>query len=252
MSSWSWLWQDGNLTFLLEGFVVNLELALIAGVLSLLVGAVLGVGTLSRRRWLRVPVTLWVDFWRNLPALFILLYLLLVLPSSWGDAWASVAPHVLTGSVRSDRALAAILGLTVYNSASIAEIVRAGIQSIPSGQILAARSLGLSRTKVTLLISLPQGLRNMTPATVSQLVSLIKDTSLVSILALADVLGNAGILTSFNFFGDSAPYLQVFTVVAAMFICVNFALSSLSRFLESRTGIGASKAKVSGLEDQAV
>lgn len=91
----------------------------------------------------------------------------------------------------------------------------------------------------------------MTPATVSQLVSLVKDTSLVSILALADVLGNAGILTSFSFFGGSAPYLQVFAVVAVLFIAVNFTLSSLSRFLESRTGIGARKVRVGGLEDQA-
>ena len=102
-------------------------------------------------------------------------------------------------------------------------------------------------------VILPQGLRRMVPATVSQLITLNKDTTLVSIIAIQEVMKNGRIVSSFNFFGGvPAPVLQVFIVVGAFFVIVNLALSRLSRRLEirERQRTGTTLRRVGGLEDQ--
>jgi ABC-type amino acid transport system permease subunit len=152
--------------------------------------------------------------------------------------------------------LAAILGLVLYNSAMIAEIMRAGIQSLDRGQNEAARGLGMTYAQSMRFVVLPQGLRRMVPATVSQLITLNKDTTLVSIVAIQEVMRNGRILAGFGFFGGvTAPILQVFILVGLMFIAVNLTLSRLSRRLEIRerkfTKVGEVK-RVVGVEDQAV
>ena len=152
--------------------------------------------------------------------------------------------------------LAAILGLVLYNSAVLAEIMRAGILSLDRGQNEAARALGMSYGQSMRHVVLPQGLRRMVPATVSQLITLNKDTTLVSIVAIQEVVRHGRILTGTNFFGGvPAPILQVFLVIGALFIIVNLALSRLSRRLEvvesKRTAVGDVK-RVRGLEEQAV
>jgi ABC-type amino acid transport system permease subunit len=131
--------------------------------------------------------------------------------------------------------LAAILGLVLYNSAVIAEIMRAGILSLDRGQNEAARALGMSYRQSMRHVVLPQGLRRMVPATVSQLITLNKDTTLVSIVAIQEVMRHGRIITGFNFFGGvQAQILQVFLFIGALFIVVNLTLSRLSRRLEIR------------------
>ena len=130
---------------------------------------------------------------------------------------------------------AAILGLVLYNSAVLAEIMRAGIQSLDRGQGEAARALGMTYRQSMRFVILPQGLRRMVPATVSQLITLNKDTTLVSIVAIQEVMRHARIVTGFNFFGGvQAPILQVFLFVGLLFVIVNLTLSRLSRRLEVR------------------
>ncbi len=149
--------------------------------------------------------------------------------------------------------LAALLGLVLYNSAVLAEIMRAGIQSLDRGQREAAEALGLSYRQTMRLVILPQGLRRMVPATVSQLITLNKDTTLVSIIAIPEVMRHGRIVTVFNFFGGvEAPLLQVFIFVGALFIIVNLLLSRLSRRLEirERRRTGTTVKRVTGLEDQ--
>jgi His/Glu/Gln/Arg/opine family amino acid ABC transporter permease subunit len=251
---WDWLFSGRSFVFLLEGLAVNLEMAVIAMVLSLIVGLLLALGRISKNPLLSKPVGVWIDVWRNLPLIFILLYLFLALPEWFKDAWERSAPGFLPEAFQSGQIAAAILGLTLYNSAVIAEIMRAGIQSLERGQGEAAAALGLPYWKSMRLIILPQGLRRMVPATVSQLITLNKDTTLAFIIGFQEVGRHGRILASCQPFtcGTTIPFLQVFLVIGAMFVLINFLLSRLSKRLEirqrERTGVVIERA--TGLEDQ--
>ena len=254
--NWEWVTSGNNLRFLLEAFLINLEIAAIAMVLSLIAGLLLALGRLARLRPLSMAAGAWVDVWRNLPLIFIMLYAFLAAPESWARAWEDNAPGFLPEALQSGRVFAGILALVLYNSAVLAEIMRAGILSMERGQADAAKALGLTYWETMRLVILPQGLRRMVPATVSQLITLNKDTTLVSIIAIQEVMRHGRIVTSFNFFGGvEAPVLQVFIFVGVLFIIVNLTLSRLSRRLEirerKRTAVGTVK-RVRGLEEQAV
>jgi aspartate/glutamate/glutamine transport system permease protein len=234
-SNWEWLVTGNNLRFILEGLAVNLEIAIISMVLSLIVGLALALLRLVRVKPVSVAAGVWIDVWRNLPLIFIILYLALTIPSSWRNAWEDVIPSWFPEGLQSGRVLAAIIGLVLYNSAVLAEIMRAGIQSLDRGQNEAARALGMTYRQSMRRVVLPQGLRRMVPATVSQLITLNKDTTLVSIIAIQEVMRHGRIVTGFNFFGGvPAPVLQVFLFIGVLFILINLTLSRLSRRLEVR------------------
>ena len=233
--NWEWLFYENNARFILEGLLVNIEIALISMVLSLIVGLALALGRLSRWKPLSVAAGVWVDVWRNLPLIFIILYLALTIPTSWDNAWEDAIPSWFPAGLQSGAVLAAILGLVLYNSAVLAEIMRAGILSLDRGQAEAARALGMSYRQSMRFVVLPQGLRRMVPATVSQLITLNKDTTLVSIVAIQEVMRHGRIVTGFNFLGGPpAPILHVFLFIGLLFIAVNLTLSRLSRRLEVR------------------
>jgi His/Glu/Gln/Arg/opine family amino acid ABC transporter permease subunit len=251
--NWEWLITGNNLRFILEGFAVNLQVAAIAMVFSLLFGLLLALARISRLPIVSVPAGIWVDVWRNLPLIFIILYLALAMPESWRDAYESNVPGFLPEALESGRVLAALLALVLYNSAVLAEIMRSGILSLERGQSEAAAALGLTYRQSMRFVILPQGLRRMVPATVSQLITLNKDTTLVSIIAIQEVMRHGRIVTSSGFFGGvQAPILQVFVFVGLLFIAVNLTLSRLSRRLEirERERTGTTVQRVSGLEDQ--
>ncbi len=254
--NWEWVTTGNNLRFLLEGFLVNLEIAAIAIVFALVFGLLLALLRLSRFRPLSVAAGVWVDVWRNLPLIFIILYLFLASPPSWTEAYEDAAPDFLPEALQSGRVFAGLLALVLYNSAVIAEIMRAGILSLDRGQGEAAASLGLTYPQQLRHVILPQGLRRMVPATVSQLITLIKDTTLVSIIAIQEVMRHGRSLTSgFGAFtGEDvqAPVLQVFIFIGVLFVIVNYSLSRLSRRLEvrERKRTGGTATPVRGLEDQ--
>jgi His/Glu/Gln/Arg/opine family amino acid ABC transporter permease subunit len=251
--NWEWVTTGNNVRFILEGFLVNLQIALIAMVFSLIVGLALALGRISRVRVVSVAAGVWIDVFRNLPLIFLILYLALAMPRSWRETYEDVAPDFLPEVLQTGRVFAALLALVLYNSAVLAEIMRAGIQSLDRGQGEAAAALGLSYTQSMRLVILPQGLRRMVPATVSQLITLNKDTTLVSIIAIQEVMRHGRIVTGFNFFGGvQAPVLQVFIFIGLLFIAVNLALSRLSRRLELREQrrTGTTVRPVSGAEDQ--
>jgi aspartate/glutamate/glutamine transport system permease protein len=252
---WEWLTTGNNFRFILEGFAVNLEIALIAIVFSLIVGLALALLRLSKVRAISVAAGIWIDVFRNLPLIFLILYLALAMPESWRNWYEDAAPGFLPDVLETGRVFAALLALVLYNSAVLAEIMRAGIQSLDRGQGEAASALGLSYAQSMRLVILPQGLRRMVPATVSQLITLNKDTTLVSIIAIQEVVRHGRIVTGFNFFGGvQAPILQVFIFIGVLFVIVNFALSRLSRRLEirERERTGGSLRPVGGAEDQAI
>jgi His/Glu/Gln/Arg/opine family amino acid ABC transporter permease subunit len=252
--NWEWLITGNNARFILEGFMINLEIAIIAMLFSLVVGLLLALGRLSRNPVLSFAAGVWVDVFRNLPLIFLILYLALALPGSWRDAWEENVPGWAPEAYQSGFVFAALVALVLYNSAVIAEIMRAGILSLSRGQSEAAQALGLSYRQSMRFVILPQGLRRMVPATVSQLITLNKDTTLVSIIAITEVMRRGRIVTSSNFFAEvQAPVLHVFLFIGFLFVVVNYALSRLSRLLEiretERTG-SAPKVEVRGLEEQ--
>jgi glutamate transport system permease protein len=251
--NWEWLTSGSNLKFILEGFLVNLEIAIIAMVFSLIFGLLLALGSLSKNGLLAALSRIWVDVWRNLPLLFILLGFALALPSALFQAWERMVGDSVPIAFQSGRIVAAILGLVIYNSAVMAEIMRAGILSLERGQGEAAAALGLPYWKSMRLVILPQGLRRMVPATVSQLITLNKDTTLVSIVAIREVLKHTKTVVNANpFLGDfvKAPPLQAYLVVGLLFVTVNLALSRLSKRLEMKQQGQGGTVKVTGLEDQ--
>ena len=252
--NWEWVWTGNNLKFLLEGFLVNLEIALIGIVFSLIFGLLLALMRISNRRLISIPAGLWVDMWRNLPLILIILYLALAVPTSWRQAYIDAIPDFFPEALQDELVLGALLGLILYNSAVLCEIMRSGILSLDRGQREAAASIGLTYVQQMRFVILPQGLRRMVPATVSQLITLNKDTTLVTIIAIPEVIGRAGSITgAAGFFGGvSAPILQVFLMVGLLFVVVNFTLSRLSRRLEirERRRTGTTLRRVSGLEDQ--
>jgi ABC-type amino acid transport system permease subunit len=222
--------------------------------LSLIVGLLLALMRTSKRRVISFPAGIWVDVWRNLPLILIILYLALAVPSSWRQSYADAIPDFFPEALQDELVLGALLGLVLYNSAVFCEIMRSGILSLDRGQREAAASLGLTYLQQMRFVVLPQGLRRMVPATVSQLITLNKDTTLVSIIAIPEVIGHAGSITSAaSFQGDvQAPILQVYIMVGILFVIVNLALSRLSRRLEirERRRTGTTLRRVGGLEDQ--
>jgi His/Glu/Gln/Arg/opine family amino acid ABC transporter permease subunit len=255
--NWEWLFSGNNLRFLLKGFWVNVQIALVAMVLSLVFGLLLALLRLATRRIVSIAAGLWIDVWRNLPLIFIILYLALSIPEAWREAYEDAVPTWLPEAFQSPFFLAAVAGLTLYNSAVLAEIMRAGIVSLEKGQGEAAAAIGLRHWQAMRLVVLPQGLRRMVPATVSQLITLMKDTTLVSILGIQEVMRHARIVTAtsgspFIGTGVDAPLLQVFLTVGIMFVVVNLTLSRLSRRLEvrERSVTGVEVERVAGVEDQ--
>ena len=259
--NWEWLWTSNNVKFLLEGFLINLQIAAIAMVLALLIGLTLALLSLAKITPLRLVAKGWVDLFRNLPLIFLILYLALSLPESIKRSWEDNSPDFLPDVLQGQLVLAGIMGLVLYNSAVLAEIMRAGILSLDRGQTEAAKALGLSYKERMRHVILPQGLRRMVPATVSQLITLNKDTTLVSIIAIQEVVRSGRVLsqTAGNpFVGGSdiqAPILQVMIFIGLLFVITNYALSRLSRRLEvreSRRTAAAGKVEVLGVEELGV
>lgn len=255
--NWEWLFSGRNLTYILEGFLINLQVAVVAMLFSLVVGLFLALGSLAKRPWLNLITRVWVDVWRNLPLLYIMLGLALVLPPAMFRGWESIAPPFLPAAYQEGRIVAGILGLVAYNSAVVGEIMRAGIVSLERGQGDAAAALGLPYWRSMRLIILPQGLRRMVPATVSQLITLNKDTTLLFIIGIREAVRHGKTVTNANPFTPEfvkGPPLQVFFVIGMMFIIVNLALSRLAARLEvkQREKTGTEIEKLAGTEDQVV
>ncbi|MBA9027044.1 amino acid ABC transporter permease [Peribacillus huizhouensis] len=202
-----------HLTFLLNGFWLTLKMAFIAIILSFILGGV--VGTL---RFAKIPVlsqvlAVIVEIIRNLPLLLIIFFTFFALPEI---------------GIKFKEVPAAIIALTIFEAAMLSEIIRSGLNSIDKGQMEAARSSGLSYFQALWHIILPQALRRMVPPTVSQFISLLKDTSLAVVISVPELTHQAQIV-----YGQKIGYLvPTLLVVMLMYFVVNFTLSILSRRLE--------------------
>ena len=179
-------------------------------------GLLIGVCRLSKRVWLRAPAMVYIEIIRGTPLLMVIFWFYFLAPVIMGRSlpdWQS-----------------AIIALIVFTSAYIAEIVRAGVLSLPKGQMEAARGSGLSHVQTMIHIILPQALFNMVPSFVNQFVSLTKDTSLAYIIGVSELTKTA---TQVNSRTMKAPF-EIFITVAALYFVVCFVLTELSRRLETK------------------
>ena len=198
-----------------EGLRNTLQAAAYALVLALVLGVVLAFGRLSQQWFVRLPAVGIIEFFRGVPLLLLILGLFLAYPQ-------------VTGS-RLPALWALVIGLTLYNGAVIAEIVRAGILSIPKGQSEAAYAIGLGRGATLRLVLVPQAVRVMLPALISQLVVLLKDTSLGFVIGYAELLRISGRLVQ-----TLDNPIQMYVAVALVYIVINSCLSALAGYVERR------------------
>ncbi|MEV5985628.1 amino acid ABC transporter permease [Streptomyces sp. NPDC052051] len=227
-------------TYIWPGLKNTLEAAALSMIIALPLGAVLGIARLSEHAWVRVPVAIVVEFFRAIPVLVLMIFGL-----------ALFAEYTTVGS--DERPLYAVVtGLVLYNASVLAEIVRAGIQSLPKGQGEAALAIGLRKNQVMRFILLPQAVTAMLPAIISQLVVIVKDTALGgAVLTFPDLLAAVSPMSSYY----GANTIASFTIVALIFIAINFSLTSFASWLEKRlrrgkksTGAVLPAAAVAGAE----
>jgi glutamate transport system permease protein len=206
---------------LLEALLRTLRVALLAMVVATALGLLLAVARLSDHRWVRIPVSAFVEFFRAIPLLVVIFALYFVLPGF---------------GIRLSTYAALTAGLVLYNSAVIAEIVRAGILSVDRGQRDAALAVGMRKSQVMSLVLLPQAVRRMLPILIAQLVVLLKDSSLGFIIGYFELLRQARSLVEYFTprFGNDYTF-QLYVAAALLYIAVNVLLSQLARFVERRT-----------------
>jgi glutamate transport system permease protein len=202
---------------IIPGLEGTLKAAAIGAVLALAFGIIFGVARVSDHWWIRAPAGTVVELFRAVPLLLLIFF-------------ASYVPGALTNFTWNPTALQAVVfGLTLYNGSVLAEVVRAGINAVPKGQSEAGYAVGLRRGQLMSLILIPQAITAMMPAVVSQLVVLLKDTALGTIIAYDNLTSNLSVLQ--NLYTNAIPAT---IVIAGVYILVNLALSWIATQLERR------------------
>jgi general L-amino acid transport system permease protein len=206
------------------GLLLTILLAVVGILLSFPLGVLLALGRRSSLPAIRLVSTAYIELIRGVPLVTILFMADIMLP------------FFLPGEVRIDRVMRAMGGITLFSAAYVAENVRGGLQAIPTGQIEAADALGLRGWQTNLFIVLPQALRSVIPANVGLFISLLKDTTLVAIIGLAELLGiGQSILAQPDSLG---AHMEVFAFVGVIFFVLCYAMSQASYRLERQLGVG--------------
>jgi len=210
------LLQPENLRFLWWGFEVTLQIAAATIALSLTAGVLLGVARFSGQdarnsvvRMAGVGAAVYIETFRNLPMLVIMLA---------ARFWSHLPPEI-----------AAIAGMSIYTSAVMAEIVRAGLNGVPRGQWEAAASQGLGQLQTLWYIVLPQGMRKVIPPLVGQFITVVKDTSYAWGLGVQELTGSGTII-----FAKYLNPIETFVLIGFIYFVTNFSMASASRSLERR------------------
>ncbi|GFM37644.1 amino acid ABC transporter permease [Desulfovibrio psychrotolerans] len=203
-----------------EGPLGGLALTVVMAAISIFgafwLGLIIGLMRLSKRWWLKWPSFVYIEIIRGIPLLMLILWVYFLFPVVMGKAMPE------NDSV--------IIAFVVFTAAYIAEIVRAGVLALPSGQMEASRATGLSKFQAMKYVILPQALRNMIPSFVNQFVSLTKDTSLAYIIGVAELTRAA---TQVNNRTLSAP-MEIYLTILVMYFIICYVLTSFSRRLERK------------------
>jgi His/Glu/Gln/Arg/opine family amino acid ABC transporter permease subunit len=229
------------LRFFGQGLLETLSLSVTSIVLSFVAALLLALGRLSRRRLLRWPSIFYIETIRALPVLLLIVY--------FGIKGSALFRPIFGQDFELSRYWAGVIGLSLYTSAVLAEIIRAGIVGLPRGQTEASRALGLTYVQSMRHVILPQALRLMVPAMMGQLTTIIKDTSLVGTIGVFELVRQGRVIYT-QYFNP----IEVFLFVAVVYFVICFVLSQLSRRLElGQAASREAKAAIKNLElrDQA-
>ncbi|GAB3228733.1 amino acid ABC transporter permease [Pseudaeromonas pectinilytica] len=225
-----WLLRGGILglasveTHYWGGLMLTLVLALVGIVAALPIGIILALGRRSSMPVVNSISVVFIEFWRAVPLITVLFMASVMLPL------------FLSAQVELDKLLRALIGIILFQSAYMAEVIRGGLQAIPKGQYEAAEALGLSYWRSMGLVILPQALKITIPSIVNTFIALFKDTSLVTIIGLFDLLavGKAG-LSDPNWLGYS---VEAYVFIALIFWIFCFGMSRYSQYLERQLHTG--------------
>jgi polar amino acid transport system permease protein len=217
------IWR--NFPFLmLQGFLGignfvggTLRLAIPSIVLGFLLGIFIGIARLAPQWWIRMPAVLYVEFFRGVPLVMVIFWMWFIMP---------IVLH--TAIPEFGVALAAFV---IFEAAYLGEIVRAGIQSVPRGQVEAGTALGLSGAQGMRFVILPQALKNMIPSLVTQFIVLFKDTSLASIIGFMDLTKAAQVVNN----REIRPF-PIYLFIAVVYWVCTYSMSRYARHLEKRIG----------------
>ncbi len=214
VNNWRFLIVQG---FLGIGAFVGgtLRLAIPAIVLGFLLGIFVGLARLSTVWWIRVPATVYVEFFRGVPLVMVIFWMWFIIPQ------LLQIPLPEYG--------VALTAFVIFEAAYFGEIVRAGVQSVSGGQVEAARALGLTGAQGMAYVILPQALRNMVPALVTQMIVLFKDTSLASIIGYVDLTKAAQIVNN----REIKPF-ELYLFIAVVYWLCTYSMSRLARRMERR------------------
>jgi glutamate/aspartate transport system permease protein len=204
--------------FILKGLVFSVQLTLIAMIGGIALGTALALMRLSGKKWLVMPAAFYVNTLRSIPLVMVILWFFLLIPLLIGRPMGAE--------------LSAIITFTVFEAAYYSEIMRAGIQSVPKGQVYAGYAVGMTYKQCMQLIVLPQAFRNMLPVLLTQTIILFQDTSLVYAIGAYDLLKGFEVAGK-NFNRPVEAYL--FAAVVYFVIC--FSLSMLVRRLQKKIAI---------------
>ena len=204
--------------FVLKGMLFSVELTIIATVGGIVFGTILALMRLSGNKFLELPAVIYVNGMRSIPLVMVILWFFLLIP------------FLIGRSIGAE--LSATITFVAFEAAYFSEIMRAGIQSIPRGQVMAGQALGMTYSQNMRLIVLPQAFRNMIPVLLTQTIILFQDTSLVYAIGAYDLL--KGFVTAGKIYGRVE---EVYILAALMYFVICFGLSALVRRLQARIAI---------------
>ncbi|MEN9618876.1 MAG: hypothetical protein RL406_1113 [Pseudomonadota bacterium] len=204
--------------FVLKGMLFSIELTIIATVGGIVFGTILALMRLSGNKVLELPAVVYVNGMRSIPLVMVILWFFLLIP------------FLIGRSIGAE--LSATITFVAFEAAYFSEIMRAGIQSIPRGQVMAGQALGMSYSQNMRLIVLPQAFRNMIPVLLTQTIILFQDTSLVYAIGAYDLL--KGFVTAGKIYGRVE---EVYILAALVYFVICFGLSALVRRLQARIAI---------------
>ena len=214
---WSFLTRPTTWAFLLQGFRGTVSVALVAGAIALVLGLLLMLGRMSSIRALSAACRGVIDFFRGVPSLLLIYFFFLVVPQygiKLSSFWMITLPVALAAS------------------GVLAEVLRAGVNAVPAGQVEAARSIGMRPAQIMRTVILPQAVHFVIPSLISQLVVVVKDTTVAYVVSYPDLMQNARVLIT-----NYDALVSMYLTVALVYILLNYVINKLSGIVARRMGV---------------
>lgn len=222
LSFYNW---DVISNFVVKGFYFSIMLTIVATIGGVIFGTILALMRLSGKKWLDAPAAIYVNGMRSIPLVMVILWFFLLVPGSFYASFGSVGSNY-----RSE--ISAVITFIAFEAAYFSEIMRAGIQSIPRGQVYAGQAVGMTYGQNMKLVILPQAFRNMLPVLLTQTIILFQDTSLVYAIGAYDML--KGFETAGKNFGRP---IEAYLLAAVVYFIMCYALSWLVKRLHKKIAI---------------